>query len=80
MPEMRAETVREAIRKRIGAQEDVSDPYDLKSLSEPLAEPAGSHDSQELAEARDHPHLRTARAERLRTGRHLERGESGGPR
>ncbi len=29
MPEMRAETVREARRKRMGAQEDVTDPNDV---------------------------------------------------
>lgn len=79
MPEMRAETVREAIRKRLGAEEDMTDPYDLTSVSEPLAEPAGSRDAEELSRAVEHPHLVTARAERLRSGRHLQRGEAGGP-
>lgn len=79
MPEMRAETGREARRKKMGGQEDITDPNDVMSVSRPLPEPAGSRDGDDIARAVDRPHLRTARAERLRTGRHLERGESGGP-
>ena len=79
MPEMRAETVREARRKRMGAQEDVTDPNDVTSLSKPLPPAVGSRDADEIQKAADRPHLGSARAERVRAGRRLERGESDGP-
>jgi hypothetical protein len=78
MPEMRAETIREARRKGVGATEDVTDPYDLTSLSRPIG-PASTAPVARDGNRERGPHAVTARAERLRSGRHLERGESGGP-
>ncbi len=77
MPEMRAETIREAQRKGLSATEDVSDPYDLTTMSRPTGtRPDGPASDGATSEK---PHAVTARAERLRTGRHLHKGEAGGP-
>lgn len=78
MPEMRAETIREARRKGIAGSEDVGDPYDLTSMSQPMDAPPPEGASETAKEAAGE-RAATARAERLRSGRHLERGETGGP-
>lgn len=78
MPEMRAETIREAQRKGIAATEDVGDPYDLTSMSRPVDAARPGRPTEKAGEGAG-PRAATARAERLRSGRHLQRGETGGP-
>lgn len=77
MPEMRSETEREARRKGISGESPM-DPYDLTSFSKPSVARSAGENSAAKTDT-EGPHLRSARAERLRTGPHLKRGESGGP-
>lgn len=64
MPEMRAETEREAKRKGIAGIEKATDPYELTSASEPTEGRGGDG---------------LTRAERVLASRPLRRGETGGP-